>query len=169
MNSGPHTTLDARPESCQSYFVEYYGPQRGSEIESGLDLHAPYSGMTPTIRVFPVIDFIDNDRLYVVNSRDLASATFNSATNPTALLDQLLEDGEEIQTRFVDVLLAEGSITASELGNTTTMNADDLRPITLQLVIRDGMATPGHWQQIAAAREQLQAQYGITLEVIVIP
>lgn len=167
--NGAHTTIDARPVSCQSYFVEFYGTQRGSQIETGLFLHPPYSNMTATNRVFPVIDFIDDSGLYVVKSRDLGNRTFNSTTNPDALLDQLLSDGEEIQTRFIDVLDAEGSITAGELGQSTTINSSDIRPVTLQLIIRDGMASPAHWQQIETAREQLMSLYGVSLEVIVIP
>jgi len=161
--------LDARPASCQSYFVQYYGTDRGFAIESGLLLHAPYNSMRPTLRTFPIIDFVDEKSLYVVNSRDLGNRTFNSPTRPNALLDQLLKDGEDIQTRFLDVLQTQGSITASELGQSTTVSADDVRPVTLQLIIRDGMASPSHWQQIATAREELQRSYGVTLEVVIIP
>ena len=125
--------------------------------------------MTATLRTFPVIDFYDDNTLYVVHSRDLGNRTFNSPTRPNALLDQLLEDGEQIQTRFIDVVLQEGSVTASELGNSTTISDNQLRPVTLQLIIRDGMASASHWQQIAQAGETLQARYGITLEVVVIP
>ena len=169
LNTGAHTTLDARPESCQSYFVQYYSTRRGFEIEAGLHLHAPYRQWQPTLRTFPVIDFISESALYVVNSRDLGSRTFNSSSNPEALFDQLLEDGETIQTRFLDVLQAQGSISASELGQSTTITLDELRPVTLQLVIRDGLASTSHWDQIARAREQLFEQHGIVLEVLVIP
>ena len=167
--AGELTLLDARPASCESYFVQYYGTQRGSEIETGLHQHAPYQNMTATLRTFPVIDFYDDNVLYVVNSRDLGNRTFNSSTRPNALLDQLLEDGEQVQTRFIDVISQEGSVTASELGNSTTISDEQLRPVTLQLVIRDGIASASHWRQIAEARETLQALYGITLEVVVIP
>ena len=149
--------------------MQYYGTDRGFAIESGLNLHAPYNTMQPTLRTFPVIDFIDDNALYVVTSRDLGNRTFNSPTRPDALLDQLLQDGEDIQTRFLDVLESEGSISASELGQTTTISADDVRPVVLQLVIRDGIASAAHWQQIAIAREELQRRYGITLEVVIIP
>ena len=161
--------LDARPASCESYFVQYYGTQRGSEIESGLFQHSPYSNMTPTLRTFPVVDFITDNALYVVHSRDLGSLTFNSPNQADALFNQLLEDGEEIQTRFIDVLQSDGSITASELGNSTTINRDQLRPIVMQLVIRDGIASASHWQQIENARQVLQDRYNITLEIVVIP
>ena len=167
--AGELTLLDARPASCESYFVEYYGTQRGSEIETGLHQHSPYQSMTATLRTFPVIDFYDDNALYVVHSRDLGNRTFNSTTRPNALLDQLLKDGEQIQTRFIDVVLQDGSVTASELGNSTTISDDQLRPVTLQLVIRDGMASASHWQQIVEAREILGARYGITLEVVLIP
>lgn len=168
-SSGQRTTLDARPESCESYFVQYYGTKRGFEIEAGLQQHAPYNGMQPTVRNFPVIDFIDDSTLYVVHSRDLGNRTFNSPARPDALLDQLLKDGEEIQTRVIDVLHEEGNITATELGKTTTITEDQLRPVTLQLVIRDGIASADHWRQIEIARERLMRLYGITLEVVVIP
>ena len=167
--TGGLTLLDARPASCESYFVQYYGTQRGSEIETGLRQHSPYQNMTATLRTFPVIDFYDDNALYVVHSRDLGNRTFNSPNRPNALLDQLLEDGEQIQTRFTDVVMQEGSVTASELGNSTTISDDQLRPVTLQLIIRDGIASTSHWQQIAQADKTLQARYGITLEVVVIP
>lgn len=167
--SGRQTTLDARPASCESYFVQYYGTRRGSAIESGLHRHEPYNGMQSTIRTFPIIDFIDDSTLYVIHSRDLGNRTFNSPSRPNALFDQLMDDGEDIQTRFVDVLLEQGSISASERGQTTTITVDQLRPITLQLVIRDGMASADHWAQIELAQEQLMRLYGITLEVVIIP
>ena len=169
INTGVHIELDARPASCESYFVDYYGTKRGSEIEAGLLNYPPYNSMTPTLRTFPIIDFISDTELIVVNSRDLGSRTYNSETNPTALLDRLLKDGEQIQTRFLDVLERDGSITASELGQSTTINADELKPITMQLVIRDGIASASHWQQIETARQILMARHGVELEVVVIP
>lgn len=167
--AGADFLLDARPASCQSYFVEYYGTRRGSEIETGLFLHAPYLSMTPTLRVFPVVDFIGDNALYVVHSRDLGSSTFNSPNQPDALLEQLLRDGQDIQTRFVDMVTINGSISATELGNSTTITSDQLKPIVMQLVIRDGLASVSHWRQIESARQALQVRYGITLEVVVIP
>lgn len=167
--TGPQMTLDARPESCESYFVQYYGTQRGFKIETGVHQYEPYSSMQSTIRTFPVIDFMDDANLYVVHSRDLGNRTFNSPSRPNALLDQLLADGEEIQTRFIDVINNEGSISAEEMGQSTTITSDQMRPVTLQLVIRDGIASADHWRQIETARVQLQARHGITLEVVVIP
>jgi len=112
---------------------------------------------------------VSENGLYVVHSRDLASRTYNSSNNPEALLERLLKDGEDIQERFIDVLERDGSITASELGQSTTLSTDDLKPITLQLLIRDGMASPGHWQQIETARQLLLSRHGVQLEVVVIP
>lgn len=166
---GSQITLDARPQSCESYFVEYYGTRRGSEIETGLHLHPPYDNMQATLRTFPIIDFVDASTLYVVHSRDLGNRTFNSASRPNALFNQLMNDGEDIQTRFLDVLEEQGSISASELGQTTTLHAEQLRPVTLQLVIRDGIASAEHWTQIALAREQLMQRHGVILEVVIIP
>ncbi|MFK7892220.1 MAG: hypothetical protein AB8B63_15490 [Granulosicoccus sp.] len=163
------TMIDARPASCESYFVEYYGTVRGFEIEAGLAAHPPYSSMQPTIRVFPVVDFIDGGDMYVVHSRDLGSSSYNSAANPEALLDALLAEGREIRQNFLEPLTQHGQISASELGQQTTIHADDVDSITLQMIIRDGIASPDHWLQIETAREQLLYEYGIELQIIVIP
>ena len=149
--------------------MQYYGTQRGFAIEAGLTHYDPYSQMQSTLRTFPIVDFIAEDTFYVVQSRDLASPSFNSTSNVDALLDQLLEDGQDIQDRFVDALESDGSIQASELGESTTITLEQIRPITLQLVIRDGIASPSHWQQIREAENLLQERYGIQLEVVVIP
>ena len=149
--------------------MQYYGTERGSEIEAGLNQYAPYRELVATIRTFPVIDFIGDNALYVVHSRDLGNRTYNSPTQPDALLDQLLKDGEDIQTRFLDVLSRDGSLTASELGSSTTIDANQIKPITLQLIVRDGIPSVSHWRQISDARKILQERHNITLEVIVIP
>lgn len=161
--------IDARPESCQSYFVAYYGTLRGFEIEAGLAGHPPYSTMLSTIRTYPVIDFIDGENLYVVHSRDLGSQSYDPALHPDALLNSLLTDGEEIQQNFLDPINEHGHISAHELGQSTTIFADEVGSITLQLVIRDGIASPDHWRQIELARAELLRRYGIVLEVVIIP
>ena len=161
--------IDARPESCQSYFVAYYGTLRGFEIEAGLASHPPYATMLSTIRTYPVIDFIDGENLYVVHSRDLGSLSYDPNLQPDALLNSLLADGEDIQQNFLNPINEHGYISAHELGQSTTIFADDVGSITLQLVIRDGIASPDHWRQIEQARAELLRRYGLVLEVVVIP
>lgn len=163
------TVLDARPGSCRSFFVEYYGTDRGDHVESGLALHPPYSQMTATVHSYPVIDFFNDERLLVVISRDLGAAGFNNPSDPDALLGRLLTDGRNIHRRFLEPLTEHGSISVTELGETTLIEALPERSLTLQLVIRHGMANEDQWAQIHQAREQLIQDYGITLEVLIIP
>lgn len=161
--------LDARPASCTSYFIEFYGTERGEQIETGLFLHEPYNQMTPTVRSYPIVDFINGSEMVVVNSRDLGNTTFNDPDNPDALLDQLLRDGKAIKQKFEQQLQANGQLSVTEQGNTTTIQAQDVGSITLQVIIRDGMANDSHWQQLAQARDELLARCGIELQIVVIP
>ncbi len=162
--------IDARPASCESYFIEYFGTERGSQIEDGLAGLSPYQGLQQTVRSYPIVDFIDNDRLIAVRSRDLANNSFNDPGNPNALLYRLMRDGREIQDRFLDPLAENGEVSVEELGLSTTIQEGVLPPnMVLQLVIRDQIASPSHWTQIAQARERLWETYSITLEVVIIP
>lgn len=163
------STLDARPASCQSYFVEFYGTVRGEEIESGLARLPPYADMLPTNRSFPIIDFIDGNELVVVRSRDLASPSFNNPEDPEALHDRLLRDGAEIQSRFLEELQRDGAVTRTEEGRTTHIVQDPSRSISLHVLIRQNMASPEHWRQIEQARVELLQRYGIRLQVVIIP
>ena len=161
--------LDARPASCQSYFSDYFGTERGSQIESAIKALAPYDSLTPTVRSFPIVDFVDGSRLVVLRSRDLTSSSFNDPTNPSALINRLLRDGKEIQTRFVEPLNTHQLLSHTELGNTTTIVKKPDQTVVLQLLIQQHMASASHWQQIERARVQLLARYGIQLEVVLIP
>ncbi len=161
--------VDARPASCQSYFVDYSGTERGTQIETGLQTLAPYSNMTATVRSFPIVDFINGHELIVVRSRDLGSPSFNAPAQPNALLHRLLRDGRDIQHFFLDPLAAQGFISSSELGNSTRIESHPDQTLTLQLLIRQHMASPSHWRQIEQARRQLHATHGIRLKVVIIP
>ncbi|WP_157736210.1 hypothetical protein [Granulosicoccus antarcticus] len=163
------STLDARPASCQSYFVEFYGTLRGEEIESGLEEHPPYAAMVPTNRSFPIIDFINGDELIVVRSRDLGSPSYNNPDSPDALYDRLLRDAQQIQTQFLDPLEADGSVSGTENGRTTHISYGEQQQVTLHLLVRQDMASPAHWQQIESARLALAERYGISLQVVIIP
>lgn len=162
--------LDARPGSCGSYFIEYFGTTRGSEIEEALAALAPYQHMQTTIRSFPIVDFVGDDQWVVVRSRDLANPSFNSEVTPNALFYRLMRDGREIQDRFLTPLENDGFVSAEEQGVTTTLNAGpEPHNLVLQLVIRHQIASSSHWQQIARARELLTQRYDIQLEVVLIP
>ncbi len=162
-------TLDIRPASCDSFFLAYAGTDRGLEIESALAHVPPYRDMTATLRIFPSVDFIAEDRLVLSVSRDLASASFDPATNPDALLEAILDDAEHWRKYIAEPLSRGESVTASELGASTTLEAIGNRTVELHLVIRHGMALPGQVVQMATAGERLAADYGIVLKVIEIP
>lgn len=161
--------LDARPASCQSYFTQYYGTERGSQIETGLRHLPQYANMVATVRSFPVVDFINGDELIVVKSRDLASPSFNSQTQPDALYERLMRDGDIIRSRLLDPLEHNGSLVTHELGQTTRLDYSPSRHVTLQLVIRYQFADQNQWNQILRAREDLLSRHGIRLEVVRIP
>ena len=161
--------LDARPASCQSYFTEYFGTERGSELETGLQQLPPYAHMAPTVRSFPIVDFINGNELIVIRSRDLASPSFNDASNPNALLYRLLRDGQAIQSDLLDPLEHTGAITWAEQGQETHLQWHADQIVTLHLIIRHQFATQSHWQQISEARDTLLTRYGIKLEVVLVP
>lgn len=162
--------IDARPASCESYFIDYFGTTRGSEIETGLATLAPYRTMQATVRSFPIIDFVNHDEWIAVRSRDLASPSFNDEQTPNALFYRLMRDGQEIQDRFLTPLAEDGFISVEEDGVTTRLEAgSESQSVVLQLVIRHQIASPSHWQQIDRARELLQQRYKIDLEVVIIP
>ena len=162
--------LDARPASCESYFIEYFGTTRGSEIENGLSSLSPYRTMQSTVRSFPIVDFISGDSWIVVRSRDLASPSFNDEQTPNALFYRLMRDGKDIQDRFLTPLSDNGFVTAEEQGVTTTLEVGpNSQNVVLQLIIRDQIASSAHWEQIERARELLSQRYDIHLEVVIIP
>ena len=163
------TALDARPASCQSYFVDYYGTVRGEEIESGIAHLPPYNTMIPTNRSYPIVDFIQGNELIVVRSRDLASPSFNNPETPGALHDRLLRDGAQIQSQFLDPLNRDGVVSRTEQGRTTHIVQDPSQNVSLHVIIRQDMASPEHWRQIEQARTDLLQQYGIQLQIVIIP
>ncbi|MGK0231071.1 MAG: hypothetical protein ACI9US_003748 [Gammaproteobacteria bacterium] len=164
------STLDARPASCESYFIEYFGTTRGSEIEQALATLPPYQHMQTTVRSFPIVDFVNNTEWIVLRSRDLANPSFNDEETPNALFYRLMRDGREIQDRFLAPMEENVFVTAEEQGLTTTLETGiEPQQLVLQLVIRHQIASPSHWQQIARARELLTQRYDIQLEVVIIP
>jgi hypothetical protein len=164
------STIDARPASCESYFIEYFGTTRGSEIEQALTALPPYQHMQTTVRSFPIVDFVNTNEWIVIRSRDLANPSFNDEETPNALLYRLMRDGQEIQDRFLTPMEENGFVTAEEQGVTTTLETGiEPQQLVLQLVIRHQIASPSHWQQIARARELLTQRYDIRLEVVIIP
>lgn len=163
-------SVDARPASCNSYFIDYFGATRGSQIEQALATLAPYRHMQTTVRSFPIIDFINNDEWIVVRSRDLASPSFNDEQAPNTLFYRLMRDGADIQNRFLTPLADRGVVSAEEQGLTTTLEAGTSpHNIVLQLVIRDNIASSAQWHQIARARNALAQRYNIRLQVVLIP
>lgn len=161
--------LDARPGPCQSYFIEFYGTERGDQIERGISLLAPYNQMLLTNRSFPIVDFIDGTELIAVRSRDLSSPSFNNPQDPLALYDRLLRDGSEIESRFLEPLRENGFISHTEQGRTTTIQDNPAQSMSLHVLVQQGMTSLSHWQQIDRARAELQQRYGISLEIVLLP
>jgi len=111
-----------------------------------------------------------DDRLIAVRSRDLTSSSFNDPSNPNALLYRINRDAREMHDSFIQPLAENGFVSTTENGITTTIHNDgEDQHLVLQLLIRDNIASPSHWEQIALARENLARNYQITLEVILIP
>lgn len=158
--------IDARPASCRSYFADHTGTARGTAIESGLDGLAHYAGYTPTVRSFPIADFV-GEELRIVRSRDLASPSYDGP--PDALYTRLLSDGDDIVRQLLEPLEQIGHASVSELGRTTVLEHDPARPVVLELVVRHGFASGAQMLQIERARRELFARHGILLRVIEIP
>ena len=158
--------LDVRPASCRSHFVERRGTARGTAIERGLGRDAHYAAYEPTVRSFPIVDFIGAE-LRVVRSRDLALPSLGAT--PDGLFDRLIRDGTDIETHLLDPLARDGEIRVREGGATTVLNALPRRPVVLELVVRHGFASPDQMAQIERARAALLVRWNITLRVIEIP
>ena len=161
--------VDARPDSCQSYFVDYHGIIRGQAIEAGFEQHDRYIGFEATVNSFPIVDFITPDEWLVIKSRDLTSPFYNDPDDPDALYEMLMDDGQAIEAQLLAPLSETGYLEVSENGQTTRLTRDDAGNVVLEVVIQYGMATPAHREQIERAAAELQALYGIELRVIEIP
>jgi len=158
--------LDARPASCRSYFVEHRGTERGERIETALAGLAHYAHYAPTVRSFPIVDFIGAE-LRVVRSRDLALSTYDNS--PDGLYERLLRDGDDIARHLLEPLARDGRLSVTELGRTTTLGPPAARPVVLELVVRRGFASADQVEQIERARAALQERHGVRLRVIEIP
>jgi len=163
------TRLDLRPASCRSYFTDYPPIDRGSHIEAAMTRHAVLAGAVPTVRSFPLVDWIGETELIVLHSRDLASRYLDGSRDPDALYDRLLADGEAIQRDIVDRLAVEGGILVRESGAETHLAADPPRQPVLAMVVRDGLVSPSQLAQIRRAEAELARRHGIELRVIEIP
>jgi len=158
--------VDARPASCRSYFVDYYGTERGSAIERALDGLPHYAGYAPTVGNFPVADFIGHE-IRVVRTRDLASPTYDAVAD--GLHERLLRDGREIAEGLLEPLARDGRLASTELGRTTTLVHREDRSVVLELVVRHGLASDDQRAQIRRAAAELLARHGIVLRVVEIP
>ena len=79
--------LDVRPADCQSFFEDYLHTRRGLRIEDALQHIEFYKPYESTVTTFPIVDFISNDHIRVVKTRDLSAAVFNSPGNTDTLYD----------------------------------------------------------------------------------
>jgi len=163
------TRLDVRPASCRSYFVDYPPIDRGTHIEAALTRHPAFASAVPTVRSFPLVDWISDTELIVLHSRDLASRYLDASRDPDALYDRLLADGEAIQRDIVDGLAIDGGILVRESGAQTHLAPDPPRQPVLAMVVRDGLVSPSQLAQIRRAEADLARRHGIELRVIEIP
>ena len=160
------TRVDARPASCESYFVEHLGTERGTEIEAGLVGLPHYVGYDTTVRSFPVVDFVGRE-LRVVRSRDLSLPSYDAV--PDGLFDRLLRDGDDIARGLLEPLARDGLVAASESGRTTVVLHQPKRAVVLELVVRHGIASADQRRQIRRAAAELLARHGVRLRVVEIP
>jgi len=164
------TSIDLRPQSCNSYFVESFGTTRGQEIEYGLDGHSRYARYSSTTRSFPIVDLIAEDELLVVRSRDLTSRSYDAQLFPEGLYRRLLQDAIDIQEIFISPLQEFGFLEATDHQDTTRVTHEFLdRPIVLEVIIRHGHASPEQITQINRARSIIANAYGIELRLVEIP
>ena len=161
--------VDARPASCESYFIEFYGTERGSEIETGFEQHERYAQAQATVRSFPIVDFLLNGEALVIRSRDLTSASYNNPDNADALYQRLLRDGSEINQLLLQPLMEQETIMVTEQGDSTSLTQADVQVVVLELVIQAGMASAEHIAQMQRAAQELAARWGIVLRIIEIP
>jgi hypothetical protein len=159
-------TIDVRPESCQSYFREYIGIERGSRIEEALAHAHHYAGAVATVRSFPIVDFISDGEARVVRSRDLASQTYTASG---ALYERLMRDGRDIESGLIMPLREDGAIERTELGATTRLEAASAVTIVLEVVVQHGMTTSIQLDELRRAASDLASTWGIVLRIIEIP
>jgi len=160
--------IDARPQSCRSYFTDYSSIERGVLIETHFSFRSIFAPMEATVRSFPIVDFIGENQLHVAHSRDLTSDTY-SLRNENPLYDSLMQDGAEIMSVFLNPLQDAGFLSVNELGENTTIRSDQFDSVVLNLVIRFDIASSHQIAQIQRARRDLFELYGIYLRVIEIP
>ena len=141
-------------------------PSAGERIETALAELAHYARYAPTVRSFPIVDFIGAE-LRVVRSRDLALPSYDGA--PGALYERLLRDGDDIVRQLLEPLARDGRVEVTELGRTTALGPLAGRPVVLELVVRHGFASGDQIAQIERARAALLERHGIRLRVIEIP
>lgn len=161
--------VDARAASCESYFIEFYGTERGSEIETGFEQHARYAQAQATVRSFPIVDFLLNGEALVIRSRDLTSASYNNPDDADALYQRLLRDGSEINQLLLQPLMEQETIMVTEQGDSTSITQADVQVVVLELVIQAGMASAEHIAQMQRAAQELAARWNIILRIIEIP
>ena len=163
--------LDVRPGHCDSHFAEPENAVRGEAIERGLAGAPPHAHQHPTVHDFPVVDFVGEDELVVVRSRDLARPAYDEPTG-TALYERLMRDGRDVERLLLAPLRERGHVTATGPGGAPGVRRVDAEPprrTVLELVVRHAMATPSQVRQIERARAALAERHGIELRVVEIP
>jgi len=158
--------LDARPGSCRSYFADFGSIERGRQIERGLIQHTPYSGYQSTNRIFPIVDFLNEDEAIVVLSRDLTSASYQQ---PESVYRLIIRAAQTIDNRFAQPLQANGFISATELGMTTRIDQSQVNSMTMQIIVQYGTASAQQVDEIQRAIDTVKERYGIGVRIIEIP
>jgi len=138
--------VDLRPENCQSFFDDYLHTRRGLRIESALRTIPPFSHYYSTTYTFPVVDFYSN-----------------------ALYEQIIKDAAETNERL-NLFTDNGQLLAtSSTGQSTTLSRNDVKAVSIDIVIQTGLATSAHAKQIRKAAIELKRRWGYSLQLIEIP
>lgn len=171
--TGPATLngsfLDIRPENCNSYFDIQNPIRRGNAIEEAVTLHEDYSNAIHTVHWFPAVDFVLGRTAVVQISKDLNAQSYSVFTNPNALFNRLLYEGRMINERFLLPLAENGSITASDRSQSTTIRQEQIDDLRFELIVKQGSISPAQQIQIELAREELLFRYNIHFTVVNIP
>ncbi len=161
--------IDQRPGDCLSYFTSYPPIERGHAIEQALGLHPPYRGSESGGTFFPVADYWNQGRVYVLVSHDLTAGAFNPVQSTDGLYETLLADAEKVATRLLDPLTNGQVLADSTQAISPALVAEDAKQVFLDLVVQFGVISPAQEIAFDRAAEQILARYGITLRRIEIP
>ena len=163
------TQIDIRPENCHSFFDDYRHTRRGLRIESALAGTDEFRSTTPTVANFPIVDFVDGTHAQIVKSKDLTAQIYAAGSAEHTLFDSIMQDAEDISSKFLTELQEKQLIKATADGESTIIRNGEIADISLNIVVQAGMATSEQIHHISRARAEIIQRYGFELKVIEIP